>query len=52
MVLRQVDQITGRFESAESSGSVQGVLTGDLAAGSFLATIFVATQARQANEPR
>lgn len=49
MVLRQVDQITGRFESAESSGSVQGVLTGDLAAGSFLATVFVSTQARQAN---
>jgi hypothetical protein len=49
LVLRQVDQITGRFESGESNGSVQGVLTGDLAAGSFLATIVVSTLARQAS---
>lgn len=49
LVLRQSDQITGRFASAESSGSIQGVMTGDLAGGTFLATMLVQTQARQAN---
>ena len=46
LVLRDVNQITGRFESGESSGTVQGVLNGDMASGRFDATILVLTTAR------
>lgn len=45
--LRDVNQITGRFETSESSGTVQGVLTGDLSNGSFDVTMLVVTTARQ-----
>ncbi len=47
LALRDVNQITGRFETAESSGSVQGVLRGDLSNGTFDATVLVLTTARQ-----
>jgi len=47
LVLRDVNQITGRFESGESSGSVQGVLSGDMSNGTFDATVLVLTAARQ-----
>ena len=46
IVLRQGNQVTGRFESAESSGSLQGTLNGDLANGSFAATILISSVAR------
>ncbi len=45
--LRDVNQLFGRFESGESSGTVQGVLTGDLSNGSFDVTVLVVTAARQ-----
>jgi hypothetical protein len=47
LVLRDVNQITGRFETAESSGTVQGVLSGDLANGTLDATVLVQTTVRQ-----
>ena len=47
LALRDVDQITGRFESGETSGTVQGVLRGDLSNGTFDATVLVQTAARQ-----
>ncbi len=45
--LRDVNQIVGRFETSESSGSVQGVLTGNLSSGTFDATVLILTTARQ-----
>jgi hypothetical protein len=45
--LRDVNQIVGRFETSESSGSVQGVLNGDMSKGTFDATVLVLTTARQ-----
>jgi hypothetical protein len=45
--LRDVNQLTGRFETAESSGTVQGVLTGDMSNGSFDVTMLIVTTARQ-----
>jgi hypothetical protein len=47
LALRDVNQISGRFDSGETSGTVQGVLNGDLANGRFEATILVLTRARQ-----
>ena len=47
LVLRDVNQITGRFETAESSGTVQGVLKGDMANGTLDATVLVQTTVRQ-----
>jgi len=47
LALRDVNQIIGRFETGESSGSVQGVLTGDMSNGSFDATVLITTDARQ-----
>jgi hypothetical protein len=47
LAVRDVDQIVGRFEATESTGSVQGVLTGDLSKGTFDATVLVQTIARQ-----
>ncbi len=47
LALRDVNQISGRFESGETSGTVQGVLNGDLSNGRFEATILVLTSARQ-----
>lgn len=47
LLLRDVNQITGRFETAESSGTVQGVLSGTLANGTLDATVLVQTTVRQ-----
>lgn len=47
LTLRDVNQIVGRFETSESSGSVQGVLKGDMSNGTFDATVLVLTTARQ-----
>ena len=47
LALRDVNQIIGRFDSGESSGTVQGVLTGDMSNGSFDATVLIVTAARQ-----
>ncbi len=47
LALRDVNQITGRFESGETSGTVHGVLNGDLSRGTFEATVLVVTSARQ-----
>ena len=48
LALRDVNQIIGHFETGESSGTVQGVLTGDMSNGSFDATVLITTDARQA----
>ncbi len=47
MVVRDAAQVTGRFESGETSGTLQGVLTGTLASGTFQATLLVSTIGRQ-----
>jgi len=47
LALRDVNQIVGRFETSESSGTVQGVLSGDMSNGSFDATVLIVTAARQ-----
>jgi hypothetical protein len=47
IVLRDVDQVTGRFEAGETSGTLQGVIDGSLGAGSFQATALLVTMARQ-----
>ena len=47
LALRDVNQIVGRFDSGESSGTVQGVLSGDMSNGSFDATVLIVTAARQ-----
>ena len=46
MVLRDSAQLTGRFTAGESTGTLQGALTGNLAAGTFQATILISTAAR------
>lgn len=48
LVVRDADQITGRFEAGESTGTIQGRLTGNLAGGSMQATTLISTVARQA----
>jgi hypothetical protein len=47
LTLRDVNQIVGRFESGESSGTVQGVLDGDMSNGTFDVTLLIVTAARQ-----
>jgi hypothetical protein len=47
LVLRDVNQITGSFQSGESTGTVQGVLAGDMANGTLDATVLVQSIARQ-----
>ena len=47
LVLRDVNQITGRFDTGESTGTVQGVLRGDMANGTLDATVLVQTTVRQ-----
>jgi hypothetical protein len=47
IVLREADQMTGRFDAGETSGTLHGVITGSLGAGSFQATALVSTVARQ-----
>jgi hypothetical protein len=46
MVLRDSAQLTGRFTAGESAGTLQGVLSGNLAAGTFQATVLISTTAR------
>jgi hypothetical protein len=46
-VVRDGNQITGRFESGGGSGTLSGFLTGDLAGGTFDATVLVLTPATQ-----
>ena len=47
VVLRESAQLAGRFLAGESTGTVQGVLNGNLASGSLQATILITTNARQ-----
>lgn len=47
LTLREVNQITGSFQTGDSSGTVQGVLTGDMSNGSFDVTMLIVTTARQ-----
>jgi hypothetical protein len=47
LLLRDVNQISGRFQTAESSGTVQGVLSGDMANGTLDATVLVQSTVRQ-----
>lgn len=47
LVVREDNQITGRFDSGNSSGSLTGILRGDLASGTFEATVLVLTPANQ-----
>lgn len=46
MVLRDSAQVTGRFTAGESNGTLQGLLSGNLAAGTFQATVLISTAAR------
>ena len=46
VVLREGAQITGRFAGGESTGTLQGVLSGSLAGGTFQATVLISTTAR------
>lgn len=47
LVLRSGDEIVGRFEAGGAIGTIQGTLAGDLANGTFRATILVTTSATQ-----
>ena len=44
IVLGDTDQLSGRFDSEGSTGSLQGVIQGSLSAGTFTATLLVSTQ--------
>ena len=46
VTLRESDQINGRFESAASSGSIHGIISGTLANGTFEATAMVTSIAQ------
>jgi hypothetical protein len=47
LVVREGNQITGRFESGNSSGTLTGILRGDLGSGTFEATVLVLASASQ-----
>ena len=47
MVLREGAQLAGQFDAGESSGTLQGVLSGSLVSGTFQATVLIGTTARQ-----
>lgn len=47
MVLRDGAQLAGKFSAGESTGTLQGVLSGHLASGTFQATVLISTTARQ-----
>lgn len=49
IALREAGQMSGRFESGESSGTLQGVLTGELGSGNFTATILLSSLARSSS---
>lgn len=51
LTARGPDQIDGRFESGASTGSITGVLDGNLAGGTFQATVLISTPAQQAGAP-
>lgn len=47
LTVRGTEQMSGRIEFGGTVGTLTGTLTGDLAAGSFQATILIATSAQQ-----
>jgi hypothetical protein len=47
LTVRGADQITGRIDALTNTGSLTGTLTGNLAVGSFQATMLVSTTAQQ-----
>jgi hypothetical protein len=47
MVLRSGAQLTGQFNAGESGGTMQGVLDGTLASGTYHSTVLIQTTARQ-----
>jgi hypothetical protein len=47
VVLRNGAEITGRFDSGQSSGTIAGVLEGNLADGTFQATMLVSSDVTQ-----
>ncbi len=51
LTMQGVNQIFGRFQSGESSGTISGSLTGTLASGTFEATMLVSSAAQQAGAP-
>lgn len=51
MVLRSAQQLTGQFSAGESAGTMQGVLDGTLASGTYRATVLISTTARQGTAP-
>jgi hypothetical protein len=46
MVLREGGQLAGRFAAGESTGTLHGILSGNLAGGTFQATVLISTTAR------
>lgn len=46
VVLREGQQLAGRFEAGESNGTIQGLLVGSLSSGTFQATVLISTAAR------
>ena len=47
LILRTPDQITGRFDVVGNAGTLAGSLSGNLASGSFQATMLISTAAQQ-----
>lgn len=48
LTMQGVNQIFGRFQSGESSGTLSGTVNGTLASGTFEATVLVSSAAQQA----
>lgn len=46
VVLRDGQQLAGRFNAGDSSGTIQGLLIGSLSGGTFQATVLIQTPAR------
>lgn len=47
LIIRGTDQIQGRTDSAGNTGSLTGTITGNLASGTFQATLLITTPAQQ-----
>jgi hypothetical protein len=47
LTIRGTDQIQGRIDSGGNAGSLTGTITGNLASGSFQATLLIVTPAQQ-----
>jgi hypothetical protein len=47
LTVRGINQLSGRFQAGESSGSLQGIVNGSLAGGTFDVTVLISTLARQ-----